>query len=236
MIDLPILHRNETYPLRTGKIIGIGLNYHDHLAEHDRLHGTRTPIPREPVLFAKTPNCLIPTGAPILLPQALSDYSFSNPRTDYEAEVAVIIKERCRHISSEEALAAVLGYTAMNDVSQRNWQKGDTSGWFRGKCLDTFAPIGPAILAAEDCPDPQNLSLQCHLNRREVQSSHTSQMIFPIKEIIAFISRFMTLEPGDIITTGTPSGVGPLTPGDRVEITIGGLGTLSNPVLREPSP
>lgn len=121
----------------------------------------------------------------------------------------------------------------MNDVSQRNLQKGDTSGWFRGKCLDSFGPIGPAVLRAEDCPDPQSLKIETTLNGEIVQSSSTAEMIFPVAQLIAFVSRMMTLEEGDIVSTGTPSGVGPLAEGDRVEIAIEGIGILSNRVISE---
>lgn len=232
MIELRVLNREEKYRVRPSKIIGVGLNYHDHLAEHDRLHDTRTEVPKEPVLFVKTPNTLIPSGSPIILPGFVEEYGFDNPRTDYEGELAVIIRKRCRNLSPVEAIEAVLGYTIMNDVSQRNLQKGDTSGWFRGKCLDTFGPIGPAVLLAEDCPDPQALFIETRLNGQVVQSSNTAEMIFPVCELVAFASKMMTLEAGDIISTGTPSGVGPLQKGDQVEVTIEEIGTLANEVIQ----
>ncbi|MCH8539194.1 MAG: fumarylacetoacetate hydrolase family protein [Opitutales bacterium] len=233
MIRLPVLHSTDHYTIRPSKIIGVGLNYHDHLTEHDRLHDTKTEVPREPVLFVKTPNTLIPSGSPIVLPSIVSEYKFDNPRTDYEGELSVIIKKRCRNLTTEEALNSVYGYTIMNDVSQRNFQKGDTSGWFRGKCLDTFGPIGPAVLLAKDCPDAQSLKIETRHNGKIVQSSSTAEMIFPVAHLIAFASRMMTLEEGDILSTGTPSGVGSIQDGDRVEITISGIGTLSNPVTTE---
>ena len=232
MIRVRILNSEEEYEIRPSKIIGVGLNYHDHLAEHDQLHNTKTEIPKEPVLFGKTPNTLTPSGSPIVLPSFVEGYGYENPRTDYEGELAVIIKERCRNLSHGEAMEVILGYTIMNDVSQRNLQKGDTSGWFRGKCLDTFGPIGPAVLLTKDCQDPQKLSIETRLNGRVVQASNTAEMIFPVRELIVFASQMMTLEAGDIISTGTPSGVGPLQEGDQVEVKIEKIGTLVNAVIR----
>lgn len=233
---LPVLHRRETYTLSPGKILGIGLNYLDHIREDSmrEVRGFQANVPAEPVVFAMTPNVLIPSGAPIVLPRFVSeDYTFASPRVDLEGELAFVIKDRCRNVPEAEALRHVLGYTVMNDVTQRNLQKGDASGWFRGKSLDTFGPVGPALLPAEDLPDPQQLNIVTRLNGHTVQESNTRHMIFSVARLLAFLSRNFTLEPGDLITTGTPSGVCPLAAGDVVEVEIEGIGILRNPVVAE---
>ncbi len=232
MITLPVLNRDTTYALDPRIIIGIGLNYRDHVAEHGKIHvqGFDEAIPSEPVLFSKTPNTLIGQGEPIRIPHYLDDYQFEHTRIDYEAELAFIIKDRCKNVSREDAYQHILGYTCMNDVSQRNFQRSDKSGWYRGKSLDTFGPIGPVLALAEDVPDPQDLDIRCRLNGKEVQSSNTRHMIFPIPVLLAFITRHITLSPGDIVSTGTPAGVGPIACGDVVEIEISGIGILRNPV------
>ncbi|MDP3178233.1 MAG: fumarylacetoacetate hydrolase family protein [Spirochaetaceae bacterium] len=236
MVVLPVLGTGKSLELRNPKIIAVGLNYRDHVAESPSiLAKTTAPTPeepKEPILFAKTPNVLIGPGEPIPIPQALlAGYGFAECRTDYEAELAVVMGERCKNVDVAHALSAVLGYTCFNDVSQRNFQKSDRSGWFRGKSLDGFGPIGPVIVPASALPDPQKLAISCRRNGKTVQSSTTAEMIFSVATLIAFISRHMTLEPGDIIATGTPSGVGPIKPGDVVEIEIEGIGILSNPVV-----
>jgi 2-keto-4-pentenoate hydratase/2-oxohepta-3-ene-1,7-dioic acid hydratase in catechol pathway len=236
MITLPILNKQDSYQLDTRIIIGVGLNYRDHIAEHQHVHvqGFTEAEPPEPILFPKTPNVLIGPGEPIVIPRFIDAYQFEDPRVDYEAELAFIIKKRCHHVPRGKAWEHILGYTCMNDVSQRNFQRDDKSGWFRGKSLDTFGPVGPAIVLVEDMPDPGNLDIRCRLNGREVQSSNTRNMIFPIDVLLAFISKQITLGPGDIVSTGTPSGVGPIAPGDIVEIEIEGIGILRNPVIAEP--
>jgi 2-keto-4-pentenoate hydratase/2-oxohepta-3-ene-1,7-dioic acid hydratase in catechol pathway len=176
---------------------------------------------------------LIGPEEPIVIPAFLKDYRFDELRTDYEAELAVIVKDKCRNVSPENSLNHVFGYTCMNDVSQRNLQTGDRSGWFRGKSLDTFGPVGPRIVLQEDVGDAQDLRIQCRLNGRTVQDSNTIHMIFSIPEIIAFVSKNFTLMPGDIISTGTPSGVGSIKHGDVVEIEIEKIGVLRNPVIQE---
>jgi len=239
---LPILGSDSSYSLSPQKILAVGLNYRDHVAESPSVltaaaasasaTGRAPSEPAEPILFAKTPNVLIGPGEPIPLPSSfLARYAFSAPRTDYEAELAVIIGRRCRDVGVDEALAFVLGYSCFNDVSQRNIQNGDRSGWFRGKSFDGFGPIGPAIAPAALIPDPQRLGILCRLNGRVVQESTTARMIFGVAELISFISKNLTLEPGDIIATGTPSGVGPLAPGDVIEVEIEGIGALANPVI-----
>lgn len=235
MVTLPIQNRSENYLVSPTKIIALGLNYRDHIAESQsvKVRGFTGEIPLEPILFPKTPNVLIGPEEPIVIPNFLKGYGFDSIRTDYEAELAVIIKKRCKNIGEKEAMDAILGFTCMNDVSQRNLQTGDRSGWFRGKSLDTFGPVGPCIVLAEELRDPQNLCIECRLNGVRVQNSNTRHMIFKIPEIIAFVSRNFTLMPGDIIATGTPSGVGPIKHGDTVEVEIERIGILRNPVVEE---
>jgi 2-keto-4-pentenoate hydratase/2-oxohepta-3-ene-1,7-dioic acid hydratase in catechol pathway len=235
MIELPIKNRTDTYSVSPSKLIASGLNYRAHIAESVsvKVKGFTEEVPDEPLLFPKTPNVLIGPEQPIIIPGFLKKYGFEELRTDYEAELAVIIGRQCKNVPVTDAMDYILGYTCMNDVSQRNIQNGDRTGWFRGKSLDTFGPIGPQVVLAEDLPDPQNLDVSCRLNGRTVQASNTGQMIFPIPEIIAFVSKNFTLMPGDIILTGTPSGVGPLHHGDVVEIEIEEIGILKNPVIDE---
>jgi 2-keto-4-pentenoate hydratase/2-oxohepta-3-ene-1,7-dioic acid hydratase in catechol pathway len=228
-VKLGIAGTDSSIVLGTGKIIALGLNYRDHIAEMGRS------IPSEPVLFAKTSNVLIGDGEPIIIPAFLYEYGFEEVIVHYEAELGVIIGKRIRSVSPEEALESVLGYTCFNDVSQRNIQKSDVSGWFRGKSLDTFGPVGPVVVTGTDISDPGKLDILCRLNGKTVQSSSTSNMIFPVNEIISFISKQITLEQGDLIATGTPAGVGNLRHGDVVEVEIPGIGILRNPVIREES-
>jgi 2-keto-4-pentenoate hydratase/2-oxohepta-3-ene-1,7-dioic acid hydratase in catechol pathway len=205
------------------KIICIGLNYADH-ANEAGLAQTQVPL-----FFAKFRNSLIgPTGT-ILLPHA------SN-QIDYEGELAVIIGTRCKEVSEQEALQYVAGYSIMNDVSARDLQM-QTSQFIAGKALDTFAPMGPGMILASDIPDPQHLLLTTRVNGQVVQKASTAEMIFSVKRIVSFLSSLMTLEPGDVIATGTPSGVGfKRTPplflqdGDVVEVEIEGIGRIRNPV------
>lgn len=210
--------------LRPTKIIALGLNYADHIEE------TRQQTPREPILFAKTPNVLVGHGEPVVIPAFIDGYGFESPEVHYEAEMAVIMGRRASDVSPDEALDCVLGYSCFNDVSQRNFQFSDASGWFRGKSLDTFGPLGPRIAPAVSV-DPDALGIVCRLNGKTVQSSHTSRMLFDTAGIVSFVSRNMTLEPYDVIATGTPAGVGPIEPGDVVEVEIEGIGVLSNPVV-----
>lgn len=231
-IRLPVSNGSE-YDVNPQKIICLGLNYREHIAESARAdtHQFKDEVPAEPILFAKTPNTLIGPGKPIVIPAFLDSYGFRTCRTDYEAELALIIGSGGKHIPESEVAGHILGYTCFNDVSQRNFQKHDKSGWFRGKSLDTFGPIGPRIVRAEEIGDPQNLGIVCRLNGSVVQQANTADMIFTIPQMVSFISRHFTLVPGDIIATGTPSGVGPLVPGDVVEVEIAGIGALSNPVV-----
>ena len=205
------------------KIVCIGLNYRDHAAEQG------VDLPKAPLLFAKWPNTLIGAGEAIVIPPITS-------KVDYEAELGVVIGARLRNVSEENALEGVDGYLCLNDVSARDLQFADGQ-WVRGKSLDTFCPVGPELVPAAEIPDPQRLSIRALVNGRVLQDSSTSQMVFGVAAVIAHVSRAITLEPGDLIATGTPAGVGAfrdppvfLQPGDEVTIEIEGLGALTNPV------
>jgi acylpyruvate hydrolase len=205
------------------KIICLGLNYPEHAAEFN------TAVTPAPTFFAKFRNALVGPASPIIIPR-VSD------KIDYEGELAVIIGRRCKDIPEKDALDHVAGYAIMNDVSARDLQI-QTSQWMAGKTSDTFCPMGPGIAPSADVPDPQALEIKTRVNGIQLQHGHTREMIFPVKKIIAFLSSLMTLEPGDIIATGTPSGVGfkrqpPifLRPGDVVEVEINGIGIIRNQV------
>ena len=214
MADLPFA--------RPGKIVCVGLNYRDHAEE------SGMELPERPLLFAKWPSSVIGPGSPIVLPHQAKE-------VDWEAELGVVIGERAQRVPLAEALDHVAGYCCANEVSARDIQFADGQ-WTRGKSFDTFCPIGPLVPAA-DVPDPQALGIRCLLNGEVVQSSSTAQMVFTVAEVIAFISDGITLEPGDLILTGTPPGVGLgrkpplyLKDGDEVTVEIDGIGSLSNPV------
>src|SRR5436305_3551770 len=198
---------------RPQKIVCVGLNYRDHADEQG------TELPRAPLLFAKWPSALIGPGEPIVIPPITG-------QVDYEAELGVVIGERVRGASSENALEAVAGYLCLNDVSARDLQFSDGQ-WVRGKSLDTFCPVGPHVVSAVDVPDPQSLPIRALVNGDVLQDSNTSNMIFSVAEIVAHVSQAITLVPGDLIATGTPAGVGAfrdppiwLEPGDEVTIEI----------------
>jgi len=235
MIELPISGSDEKYTVNPSKIIALGLNYDEHVKESVFLNSKNLALerPTEPVLFTKTPNVLIGPGEPIVIPAYLKGYNFEDLRNDYEAELCIIIKDTCKNVPEAEAFDHIYGYTCMNDVSQRNFQTTDKSGWFRGKSLDTFGPVGPQVVLQQDIGDVQKLDIACRLNGETVQDANTDQMIFPVPEIIAFVSRHFTLQPGDLIATGTPKGVGRIHHGDVVEIEIEKIGTLRNPVVQE---
>ena len=235
-ITLPLSGGGE-YQVNPSKIVALGLNYLEHIKESQSVNvqNFANEIPTEPLLFAKTPNVLIGPDEAILLPAFVFAYGFAECRTDHEAELAIIVKDRAKNLKAADAMEHILGFTCFNDVSQRNLQKNDKSGWFRGKSLDTFGPIGPRVVSPEDIGDPQNLEIICRLNGRVAQRSNTRHMIFTIPEILAFVSKNFTLEAGDIIITGTPNGVGPLHDGDVVEVEIENIGTLRNPVKTENS-
>lgn len=210
---------------RPSKIICLGRNYREHAKE------LKSDIPKDPLFFAKAPSALIPHETDIVIPRWL------NSRVDHEAELAVVIGKEGKNIIQEEALSYVAGYTILNDVTARDMQKGDLDQqhpWFRSKSLDTFCPLGPFILPADECSDPHALEMRLTVNDKVKQKDNTSSMIFSIPEVIAHISKFMTLQAGDIIATGTPSGISPIQDGDVVEISITGLGVLKNKVIKEP--
>ncbi len=201
-------------PVVPSKIICVGRNY----AEHAQELGNE--VPAEPLLFFKPPSSLIGPGAPIeILPHM--------GRVDHEAELAVVIGRRGRFIPVEHALEYVLGYCCANDVSDRDFQKKDNQ-WARAKGFDTFCPLGPWI---DTALDPANVAVRCRVNGEPRQEGRTSHLVFSVLYLIAHISGIMTLEPGDIILTGTPAGVGPIKPGDHVEVEVEGLGRLGNPVV-----
>jgi 2-keto-4-pentenoate hydratase/2-oxohepta-3-ene-1,7-dioic acid hydratase in catechol pathway len=211
---------------RPSKIVCVGLNYRDHAEEQG------AELPEAPLLFAKWPSALIGPGETIVLPRAAT-------RVDYEAELGVVIGERVKSVSEENALEAVRGYLCLNDVSARDLQFGDGQ-WTRGKSPDTFCPVGPRLVPRDEVPDPQALGIRCLLNGEVMQDSTTANMIFSVAEVIAYASATSTLEPGDVIATGTPAGVGVfrkpprlLEDGDEVTIEIEGLGALTNPVRAE---
>ena len=214
--DIPIAEADWLTPVKPGKVVAVGLNYRDHADELGMA------IPDDPVLFMKPPSAVIGPGAPILLPPR-------SRQVDYEAELAVVMKSHCRRITADEAGSAILGYLCANDVTARDLQRIDGQ-WTRAKGYDTFCPLGPWI---ETSLDPSNLRVEALLNGRLVQRSSTAHMIFTVNELVAFISSVMTLEPGDVILTGTPPGVGPLTAGDTVTVRIEGLGELTNPAVAE---
>ncbi|MCX7667473.1 MAG: fumarylacetoacetate hydrolase family protein [Atribacterota bacterium] len=203
-------------PTRPTKIVAVGLNYQDHIVEFGHS------VPENPIIFIKPSSSVIGPGEPIILPE-------SSKQVDYEAELAVVIKKRAHHVPKEEAPEYILGYTCFNDVTARDLQKKDGQ-WTRAKSFDTFSPMGPWI---ETDFDPGNATIQCYLNGNLKQHSNTCNLLFSVWELVSFVSQVMTLFPGDVIATGTPSGVGPLHPGDVVEVKIEGIGILRNEVRKE---
>lgn len=214
-------------PIAPTNIIGIGLNYRRHAEEGGK------PLPVHPLWFMKTTGAVQHPGAPIVLPRTAP-----SEQVDYEGELAVVIGRACRDVKPGDALGHVLGYTVANDVSARDWQFRLGSGQFcHGKSFDTFCPLGPVLATADEIPDPQRLRLVTRLNGRTMQDGSTADMIHPVAELIAFLSRSRTLPAGTVILTGSPHGVGYtrqppvwLRPGDTVSVEIEGIGTLENPV------
>ena len=209
---------------RPGKLICIGLNYRDHAQE------SNMPLPEKPVIFSKFSTAVIAPGEPVVLPA-------TSQQVDYEAELAVVIGRRAKNVHADRAYDYVLGYTAFNDVTARDFQFGDGQ-WQRGKSCDTFAPMGQTIVTKDVVPDPHKLSIKLTLNGKTMQDSNTDQLIFGVPRLIEFISESITLEPGDVIATGTPPGVGfarkpPvfLQPGDEMEVVIETVGGINNPVV-----
>jgi 2-keto-4-pentenoate hydratase/2-oxohepta-3-ene-1,7-dioic acid hydratase in catechol pathway len=200
-------------PVRPGKVVGVGRNYVEHAKE------LGNPMPEEPLLFLKAPSSVIGPDDPVLLPPESS-------RVEHEGEIAVVLRSRLRRAGPEEARAAVLGVTCANDVTARDLQRKDAT-FARAKSFDTFCPVGPRILVGADL---ENLAVVTRVNGAVRQSGHTREMAFGIVDLLVYASRMMTLEPGDVILTGTPAGVGPLLHGDIVEVEIPGVGVLRNPV------
>lgn len=221
---LPLSGVSLLAPFRPGKVIGVGLNFRDHAAETGK-----TP-PAEPLLFAKLPSAISAPGGPVVRPPYTDEL-------DYEGELAVVIGATARDVSEERALAHVFGYAVMNDVSARDRQREEPQ-WLRAKGGDSFAPWGPWVTTADEVPDPQALRIRTWVNGDLRQDGHTGDMVFSVAALIAYCSSSFTLEPGDLITTGTPAGVGVgrtppefLLPGDHVRIEIDGLGSIEHDVV-----
>ncbi|MGL6109671.1 MAG: fumarylacetoacetate hydrolase family protein [Rubrivivax sp.] len=201
-----------------GKFIAIGLNYADHAAE------SNMPIPKEPIVFMKATSCAVGANHAVVLPQG-------SVKSDWEVELGVVIGSRARYVAEADALKHVAGYCVVNDVSEREYQLERGSQWDKGKGCDTFGPVGPWLVTADEIPDPQALSMWLEVNGHRYQNGSTKTMIFGVAMLVSYLSRFMTLEPGDCITTGTPPGVGHgmkpplyLKPGDEMRLGIEGLG------------
>ncbi|HRZ86396.1 MAG TPA: fumarylacetoacetate hydrolase family protein [bacterium] len=203
-------------PVSPSKIVAVGLNYRDHIEEF------KSDVPAEPCIFLKPPSAVIGHGDAIVMPAA-------SKRVDYEAELAIVIRRCCRNIAPEQAKEFVLGYTCLNDVTARDLQNSDKQ-WARAKSFDTFCPVGPFVVSGID---PDACSIRSIQNGAVRQDSHTSRMVFSCSFIVSFVSRVMTLMPGDLIATGTPGGGGTLTAGDTIEVDIEGIGTLTNTVAKE---
>lgn len=203
-------------PVLPSKIVCVGRNYREHAAE------LGNQMPTEPLLFLKAPSAIVGDGDAIELPEV-------SERIEHEGELGLVIGRRCRRLSDEEdPLAYVLGYTCLNDVTARDLQRKDVQ-FTRGKSFDTFCPVGPFVVTGLD---PSDLSVETRVNGEVRQSGRTSAMAFPVPFLLRYISRAMTLEPGDVIATGTPAGVGPLRDGDTVEVEVEGVGILRNPVRK----
>ena len=232
--NLPMLQSGDSRlgpPIkRPGKIIGIGLNYRDHAAESDM------PIPDEPILFMKAPNTIIGPYDEVRIPPG-------STKTDWEVELGVIIGRQASYLSAPaEALSYVAGYTISNDLSEREYQLERDGQWDKGKSCDTFNPLGPWLVTSDEIPDPQTLNLWLNIDDRREQTGHTSDMIFSVEHIIWFVSQFMVLEPGDLINTGTPSGVGLskvppryLEPGHEMHLGIDALGEQKTRTIATPA-
>ncbi len=203
-------------PVNPSKIVAIGRNYKDHAAE------LNNPLPVEPLIFLKPPSSIVGPGDPIVLPSGVG-------RVDHEAEVGVVVGQLARHVKRADASKYVFGFTCVNDVTARELQKKDVQ-FTRAKGFDTFAPIGPSLVTGLDYQGSEGILVEGYVNGERRQSSSTKSLIFPIDELIEFVSAVMTLLPGDIISTGTPAGVGPLKAGDSVTIKVAGVGELTNPV------
>lgn len=240
------LPQHTSYPLSAVKLLAplprprknvicLGLNYADHVEEGSRAMNLQRDLPKEPVYFSKPPTTIVGPEAPVVHDERVSQ------KMDWEAELAVIIGRTGKRIAKDQALAYVFGYSCFNDVSARDLQRARGGQWHLGKSLDTYGPLGPWIVTADELPDPQALEIICRVNGVEKQHANTKYMIFDVATCIADWSQGITLEPGDIIATGTPSGVGfarnpPefMQPGDTVEIEIERIGVLRNPIVAAP--
>jgi 2,4-diketo-3-deoxy-L-fuconate hydrolase len=208
-----------------GKLIAIGLNYADHAAE------TGAPIPKEPIIFMKATTCIQGPNDPVMIPRG-------STKLDWEVELGIVIGSRTRYVSEEDALSHVAGYVTINDVSEREFQSERGGTWDKGKGCDTFGPIGPWLLTRDEVPDPQNLDLWLDVNGKRMQTGNTRTMIFGAATLVSYVSQFMTMEPGDIITTGTPPGVGLgmkppvfLKAGDVVTLGVEKLGEQKQTII-----
>ena len=205
--------------------IAIGLNYADHAKE------AGMPVPKEPIIFSKATSCIVGPNDNVVIPK-------SSQKCDWELELAVIMGRRASYVAANEALSYVAGYCICNDVSEREWQQERGGQWIKGKSAPTFGPLGPWFVTSDEVPDPQNLNMQLLLNGKRQQSGSTKTMIFGVEHLVSYLSHFMLLEPGDVITTGTPPGVGSgmkpqqfLKAGDTMELAIDGLGTQRQAVV-----
>jgi len=221
----PVGSATQLAPVAPGKVVAIGLNYLDHIRE------SGLERPEQPLVFAKFPSSVVGPGDEIRLPLAVTQ------RVDWEVELAVVMGRRATSVAPEDALSYVFGYTVANDVSARDLQLADGQ-WVRAKSIDTFCPLGPVVVTADEIPDPQALHLACRVNGEVMQDATTDLMVFGVAELISHCSHSFTLEPGDVLLTGTPWGCGEfmdpkrsLAPGDVVECEIDGIGTLRNPVV-----
>ncbi|PSG96781.1 2-hydroxyhepta-2,4-diene-1,7-dioate isomerase [Thermoplasmatales archaeon SW_10_69_26] len=205
-------------PAEPTKVVCVGLNYRDHIEEGDR------ETPDRPSLFLKPPNAVAGPGDVIELPRG-------KDRVEHECELGVVVGEQCRNVAAEDAMSVVAGYTCVNDVSNRDDQRSERN-WVRGKAFDGAAPIGPVVASLDRVPD--DATIETRVNGETRQRSSIDELLFDVPTLVEEITRYMTLEPGDVISTGTTSGVAPLEDGDEVEIEIEGVGTLANPVRREP--
>ena len=208
---------------RPNRILAIGRNYADHAKEQD------TDVPTEPIVFQKASSSVIGPGQPIVIPPHIG-------RVDFEGELVVVIGKHGKNVPESEAMSLVVGYTLMNDVTARDEQSRAIARrlpWFLSKSYDTFGPMGPCLVTPDEIPDPHKLQITTTVNGEVKQQASTSEMLFSIPKLISYLSHHMALEPGDVIPTGTPSGIGPLRPGDTVEVHIPEIGTLTNPVIGE---
>jgi 2-keto-4-pentenoate hydratase/2-oxohepta-3-ene-1,7-dioic acid hydratase in catechol pathway len=216
--SMPLLGARLLPPIAPSKVVALGLNYKNHALE------MKLPIPEEPIIFLKPATAVIGPGEAIVYPGGGLTH-----RVDYEAELGIVIAQRCRKVKAEDAAGVIMGYTCVNDVTARDLQ-GKDGQWTRAKSFDTFCPIGPCI---ETELDPADIKVRAILNGKVVQESSTAELIFSVPKIVELVTRVMTLLPGDIIATGTPPGVGRMKPGDEITVEVEGIGRLTNPVVED---